>query len=332
MRLGFIDWSGAVLGLIASLVGTAAASPGRSSIHSNFNVFLDSVKTSAASEGIHPRTLAMLDGLSPNSQVIEFDRRQPEFTLTFNRYRRDIVSRQRVVMGRHMLMRYRGVLRGIERRYGVQPRFVVALWGIESNFGHGIGNYPVLQSLATLAWKGRRAAYFRSELIDALKIIDRGDAGIRTLRGSWAGAMGQCQFMPSTYLKYAQDGDGDGRRNIWTDKADALASAANYLAGLGWNRTETWGREIRLPRRFDTGLIGLQTRKSLAAWSRLGIRQADGRALPRRSGMMGSIVRPEAGKGPAFLVYDNFRSIMQWNRSTFFALAVGELADEIARR
>ncbi len=333
MRLCWIGRSKAVVGGLAlALAGAACAWAGPEIPSGSFNEFLAGVKTQAEAAGIHPATLAVLNGLSPSARVIRLDHQQPELTLTFNSYIRGVVTPARIAEGRRMMIRNRTILRRIERRYGVQPRFVVALWGIESDFGKVMGTYPVVRSLATLAWHGRRASFFRGELIDALRIIDRGDAGVRTLRGSWAGAMGQCQFMPSTYLKYAQDMNGDGKRNIWTNRGDALASAANYLAKLGWNPTETWGRKVRLPRRFDQKLIGLGTRKTLAAWSRLGVRRADGRKLPRRAGMSGSIVLGQAGRGPAFLVYDNFRSILQWNRSTLFALAVGKLSDDIGRR
>ena len=298
----------------------------------DFAAFLAGVKAEAAAKGIGTVGTGALDGLQPMDRVIAMDRKQPEFTLTFAQYLAHVVSPQKVAAGRKMMAENRALLARIQQRYGVQPRFVVALWGIESDYGRLMGTFPVVGSLATLAWDGRRSAYFRGELLDALRILDQGHVRPDSMIGSWAGAMGQCQFMPSTFLKYAQDFDGDGRRDVWNDRADVLASAANYLAGLGWKGDETWGRAVRLPARFPDRLTGLETRKSLADWSRLGVKGADGRPLPKRRDMQASLVRAEGDHGPAFLVYDNFRAVMKWNRSTFFALAAGHLADKIAHR
>ncbi len=304
----------------------AAAQPGR-----DFAAFVAGVKAEAAAKGIRPATLRVLDGVKPIDRIIALDRKQPEFTLTFAQYLGHILSGNKVADGRKMLAQNRKLLAAVARRYGVQPRFVVALWGIESDYGRMMGTYPVVTALATLAWDGRRSTYFRGELLDALAILDHGDVRPQAMVGSWAGAMGQCQFMPSTFVKYAQDFDGDGRRDVWGSRGDVLASAANYLAGLGWKGNQTWGRAVRLPRRFDRRLLGLGTRKPLAQWARLGVRNAAGTALPRSS-MQASVILAEGDHGPAFLVYDNFRAVMQWNRSTFFALAAGNLADRIGRR
>jgi membrane-bound lytic murein transglycosylase B len=214
----------------------------------------------------------------------------------------------------------------------VPARFIVALWGIETGFGRNTGGMPVISALATLAYDGRRPAYFRGELLNALTILDQGHITPSLMVGSWAGAMGQCQFMPSTFLKFAVDWDGDGRRDIWTNRADALASAANYLSSEGWTTTLGWGRPVRLPPGLSPARLGLDTVKSLDEWARLGVRAADGKPLPRRE-VQASIVIAESpkgsGAGPAFLVYDNFRTLMKWNRSIFFALAAGHLADRI---
>jgi len=304
----------------------AAAAP---PVDEGFTVFLAAVRAEALEKGIRRETLdGALAGVRHLDRVIELDRKQPEFTLGFTEYLSRIVSPSRVAEGRRKLAENRVLLRAIEKRYGVQPRFVVALWGIETGFGKNTGGMSVVSSLATLAYDGRRSQYFRTELINALTILDQGHITPSAMTGSWAGAMGQCQFMPSTFLKFAVDWDGDGRRDIWTDRGDALASAANYLASEGWADNQAWGRAVKLPKGFDTGLIGLETRKTLRQWNRLGLRGADGKPLPNRD-IPASVVLAEAGKGPAFLVYDNFRTIMKWNHSTFFALAAGHLADRI---
>ena len=219
-------------------------------------------------------------------------------------------------------------MREVGARYGVQPRFIVALWGIETDFGRVSGGFQVLPAVATLAFDERRAAYFRKELFHALQIIDEGHITADRMTGSWAGAMGQSQFMPSSFVRHAEDYDGDGRRNIWDSKADVFASAANYLAESGWREDQTWGRPVRLPERMDPTLIGLEIRKVMADWQGMGVRRRDGSDLPDRQ-LRGSVIRAAGDTGPAFLVYDNFRAILAWNRSNFFGLAVGHLADKI---
>ena len=298
-------------------------------VNEGFVAFLASVRAEGLEKGLRPATLdGALADAKHMDRVIELDRKQPEFTLGFDEYLSRIVSASRVEEGRRKLSENRALLREIEKRYGVQPRFVVALWGIETGFGRNTGGMSVVSSLATLAYDGRRSKYFRTELMNALTILDQGHITPGAMTGSWAGAMGQCQFMPSTFLKFAVDWDGDGKRNIWTDRGDALASAANYLSSEGWADNQTWGRAVKLPKGFDPRLIGLETRKSLREWRKLGLKGHDGKALPNRD-IEASVVLAEAGKGPAFLVYDNFRTIMKWNRSTFFALAAGHLADRI---
>ena len=186
----------------------------------------------------------------------------------------------------------------------------------------------MIASLATLAHDGRRSAYFRKELFNALTIIDQGHITAKEMIGSWAGAMGQNQFMPSSFLRYAVDHDGDGQRNIWTSQEDVFASTANYLARVGWRHDQTWGRRITLPQHFDSALLGLKIRKGLNDWQRLGVRRFDGSDLPTRN-LSSSIVR-HGEVGPAYLVYNNYRAILRWNRAHFFATAVGSLADRIA--
>jgi membrane-bound lytic murein transglycosylase B len=260
--------------------------------------------------------------------VIELDRKQPEFTLTFQEYLDRVVPQSRIDRARDKLAQRRALLDEVAQRYGVQARFIVALWGVESDFGQQTGGFSVIAALTTLAYDGRRAAYFRRELLDALRILDRGDTTPAAMKGSWAGAMGQSQFMPSSFLRYAVDHDGDGRRDIWSDGPDLFASIANYLAKSGWHADESWGQPVSLPPGFDFSLASLDIIRAADEWRGLGVRRADGSDLtsgdPR-----GSVLLPGGNDGPAFLIHDNFRVLLRWNRSNYFATAVGLLADRI---
>jgi membrane-bound lytic murein transglycosylase B len=260
--------------------------------------------------------------------VIELDRRQIEGRITYKEYRERLLSEERIERGRELLKEHRELLERVAAEYGVQPRFIVALWGIETSYGSWSGSTPVIGALATLAYDGRRAAFFRSELLHALRILDEGHIEVDDMLGSWAGAMGQSQFMPSSYVRNAVDFDGDGRRDIWGSLPDTFASIANYLARAGWNDRRTWGREVGLPAGLGDGLDGLEVRHSLPAWNDLGVRRADGTPLPLVA-LEASLLRTDDGQGPAYLVYDNFRVLMAWNRSTYFGLTVGQLADLI---
>ena len=317
--------------LFALIAAIAAASPSAAGTQ-DFMMWLQGVRREAIESGVRAQTLdAALSGLTPIPRVIELDRRQPEFTLTFRQYIERVAPESRVRRGRRLLAENRALLSAIGRKYRVQPRFLVALWGIESDFGRVAGGFKVVAALATLAYDGRRSAYFRRELLNALRIIDQGHVTPESMMGSWAGAMGQYQFMPSSFLAFAVDHNGDGRRDIWTTRDDIFASAANYLARSGWRDDLTWGRGIRLPDSFDRSLLGLATTKLVPDWQALGVRRADGSALPSRS-IMASVIEAETDRPPAYLVYQNYRTILKWNRSTFFALAVGRLADAIGRR
>lgn len=295
----------------------------------DFQSFIRELEADAVARGIRAETArTALTGVNHIDKIIELDRKQPEFTFTLQQYLDRVVSKQKVEKGRRMLEENRAVLAEIEARYGVQPKYVVALWGIETDYGRVTGGYPVISALATLAYDGRRSSYFRGELMNALKIVDDGHIQSQVMLGSWAGAMGQCQFMPSSFLKFAEDWNGDGRRDIWTTRADVLASAANYLSRSGWRGDETWGRPVNLPANFSDRLIGLEQTRAVTEWSKLGVKTTDGKPLPH-STIEGSIIRPDNGNGATFLVYENFRTVMKWNRSTFFALAAGHLAERI---
>jgi membrane-bound lytic murein transglycosylase B len=299
-----------------------------------FPVWLETARQEALHRGISQATLAQaFAGLSPNPKVIELDGRQPEFSQTFWRYLDSAVSEARIAKGRALMRQNARLLADLERTYGVPGRYLVAFWGMETDFGRNTGDFSVVRSLATLAYDGRRGPYFRGEMFDALTILDHGDIDNAHMTGSWAGAMGQTQFMPSAFLKYAVDQDRDGRKNIWTSVPDALGSVANYLKALGWDGTQSWGSEVSLPPRFDAALASLdtdaaETVKPVAQWSALGIRRADGGPLPALGGPA-ALILPAGIGGPAFLVHADYRVILKYNRSTSYAIAVGYLADRL---
>jgi membrane-bound lytic murein transglycosylase B len=290
--------------------------------------WLHQIQAEAIEAGISPDIVhKALDDFVPNPRIIELDQKQPENIITFEDYRRGILNPLRVNKGRALRRLYAAELNAIEARTGVPSEIIVALWGIESNFGNNLGGFEVIDALATMAYEGRRAAFFQRELFTALRILEQENLSPEDLRGSWAGAMGQCQFMPSTYLKFAVDGDGDGKRDIWNNPIDSLASIANYLAAEGWRRGLSWGREVEsggLPE----NLIGFETALSLKEWSDKGITNLGGSLLPQHA-VQASYVQPDGENGSRFLVYDNFQALRRWNRSTYFALSVGLLADRI---
>lgn len=296
-----------------------------------FSDWLDAIRADAVRQGISPATLdAVLSGLSPDDRVIRLDRNQPEFRKTFSAYLRGTISAARIRKARALAKTQRAVFDKARKDYGVQRRFLLALWGIETDFGRNTGSFPVINSVATLAWDGRRSAYFTRELLDALRLVDGGAFAPDDMTGSWAGAMGHFQFMPSVARRYWIDHDGNGRADLWNDPEEAILSAAYYLSSMGWKRDQTWGREVRLPKGFDRALAGRKIRKTLPEWQALGVRRADGSDLPRRP-LRASVVLPEKN-GRAYVVYDNYRLILSWNYSDFFALSVGLLSDRIGGR
>jgi membrane-bound lytic murein transglycosylase B len=324
------------------LVGASAAAPqepvaGRPR---PFDVWLQELIAEARDRGLGEELIAQtLAGLQPLSRVIANDRSQAELVAGFERYYRTRVTPAFVRRGREHTREHGPLLDRIEDEYGVQRRFIVAIWGIETRYGRVTGSTPVFQALATLAWEPRRSDFFRGELFDALAMISRGDIDAKSMTGSWAGAMGQPQFMPSSYLKYAEDFDRDGRRDIWRSTADALASIANYLADWGWNDGYTWGREVRIApevreriaqettQRTDGcyAMRAMTERIPLDEWHRLGVRRADGTALPMgdvRAGLVDTDTR-------SFLVYENYDAILRYNCAHYYALTVALLADQI---
>lgn len=293
--------------------------------------WLQGVKKEAAAKGISSSTVNQaLRGFSPNQKIIRLDRKQPEGTLSFAQYMQRVVPASRINQGRRMYQKHRSLLNKIGAEYGVQPRFIVALWGIETNYGGNTGGFRIIPALATLAYDGRRADFFRDEMMKALKIVDNGHIPLSQFKGSWAGAMGQSQFMPSSFLSFAEDYNGDGRKDIWKTQSDVFASIANYLSKSGWNDDETWGRKVQLPRGFDTKLASRKIKKPLAEWARMGVRRADGSPLPEAD-VKASVVYPGKEGEESYITYGNYDVIMKWNRSTYFATAVGTLADAIGR-
>ena len=296
----------------------------------DFNTWLDKLKTEAKRQGISQKTLdSSLIGIKPIPRVIELDRKQPEFTLTFAEYLKRVVSDRRIRIGKSKLKEHGELLKEISLKYGVQSRYIVALWGIETDFGRITGGFPVISSLATLAYDGRRSKFFRKELLLALKIVDGGHILAKDMVGSWAGAMGQNQFMPSSFHAYAVDYDKDGSKDIWKTLPDIFASIANYLSKSGWQADQTWGRPVSLPENFSRKFLGRKIKKPLGEWQQLGVRKLSGQDLPKRN-LLSSIIRPEKGQiGPAFVIYNNYEVILKWNRSNYFATAVGLLSDKI---
>ncbi len=314
---------------LTGLLGRAA----RADEAADFNQWLTAFRAEATQKGFSARTLDdALNGIAVIPRVIELDRQQPEVVLTFDAYIARVVNDARAESGRQRLREHGALLSKVSQTYGVQPRFIVALWAIETDFGRLTGNFPIVAALATLAFEGRRAAFFREELYNALRIIERTGLRARDLRGSWAGAMGQSQFMPSSYLAYAVDFDGDGKPDIWNSRADVFASIANYLSKVGWRGDETWGRQVTAPANLDRSHVSDQRlrapSRSLAEWETLGVRRADGGALPKRD-LSAWLIQPAGTDGPSFLVYANYSALLRWNRSLFFATAVGYLADRI---
>ena len=292
-----------------------------------FAEWREQLRAEAFSLGISEKTLLAIDGLeAPIERVLELDNAQPEFIQTFTRYLSLRITPLQINRGQALLRQYAVLLEEVRQRYGVQPHYLVSFWAIESNYGRATGGFSVLQALATLAFDPRRADFFRTELLTALKIIDDGHIAVDNMSGSWAGAMGQLQFLPSVFARYGIDGDNDGKIDIWNSLPDIFHSAANFLSQSGWRGDERWGREVLLPSNFDFSLTGTRTRKPLQEWNDLGIIQMNGSPIPVAN-MQASVILPAGAGGPAFLTYANFRATMVYNPSTFYALTVGHLAD-----
>ena len=291
--------------------------------------WLSAFKQEAVQQGIDRKLVdRALAGFTPDERIIRLDRKQPEGTLSFTKYRRNVLPDSRIRKGQALYKKHKTLLDKIGNEYGVQPRFIVALWGIETSYGKVTGSFNVPLALATLAYDGRRSDFFRKELLNALQIIQDGHITAHQMKGSWAGAMGQSQFMPSSFLNFAVDYNKDGRRDIWHTKEDIFASVANYLKQSGWNDDLTWGREVQLPQEFDDSLAVIDAFRPLGKWAAMGISRTDGSALPVRE-IDAALMFPGKPDEGAYIIYRNYPVILKWNRSRYFATAVGLLSDRI---
>ncbi len=313
----------------ATTQAATEAAAAEATLQQGFARWVADFRASALAAGIGEATLhAALDGVHYLPRVVELDRAQPEFTRTVWDYLDSAVSPRRVALGQEKLLQVRADADAAAARYGVPPEIVVAIWGLESNYGGNYGDIPTLDALATLGYEGRRGTWARGQLLAALQILQSGDIAPSQMIGSWAGAMGQTQFLPSAFLAYAVDADGDGRRDIWGSMADVVASTANFLARSGWQAGQPWGLEVRLPADFDVARADPELRQPTARWAAEGVSTPDGTPLPDFDD--GAIFLPAGRRGPAFLVGPNFRAILRYNNSTSYALAVGLLAQRLA--
>nr|MBF0221906.1 lytic murein transglycosylase [Desulfobulbaceae bacterium] len=293
----------------------------------DFAQWLTALKYEALQDGVSAETLdKAFEKVKPNELVLKLDRNQPEFKLTLETYLNRAVSTSRVLKGRAKLKENKEILDEVAKSYGVQPRFLIALWGVETDFSRVLGSFPVIESLVTLAYDPRRSSFFRKELLHALHVVDGGLATVKTLEGSWAGAFGGLQFLPSVYRIYAQDFNNNGQVDIWHEPGDLFATGANYLAKSGWRSDQTWGRQVLLPEAFNSKLLGFDTSKTISEWQALGVRRLNGTDLPDRD-FPSSIIQPDKEDPRLFLVYNNFHTLLKWNRSNYYAVAVGLLSD-----
>ena len=312
--------------LAAPVFLTAGGASAQSSDAASYAAYLVTMRAEARRAGV---TQATIDRALRNPQLvqraIDLDRHQPESTLTWAQYRQRIVNDQRIALGRTLYAKNRALLGQVSQRYGVEPGVVMGIWALESNYGADSGKFPIVDCLATLAWEGRRRAFFQSELIDALKVLDRGDVTLERMVGSYAGAMGQTQFMPDSVLKYSVDYEGNGRRDLWNSLPDIFASTANYLAREGWRSDLSWGRQIALPAGFDVSQAGLAKRRPLAEWRRAGL------SVPGvADATVVAVVLPGGAGDESFVVYyPNYKALRSYNPPDKYCLSVGLLGDAI---
>ncbi len=297
----------------------------------NWNNWVAEVRKEALAQGISAATFdeAFADIHEPSRQVKGLAHSQPEHRLTYAKYLSSRVDNYRIVVGRQQYKKNKVLVDEIASQYGVDPCFILSFWGMETSYGSYMGSFPVIKSLATLAYDSNRRDFFREELFLALHILNDGHVSLQHFKGEWAGASGQPQFLPSSWVKYAVDYDGDGRKDIWESKADVFASIANYMKINGWRTGEPWAIYVKLPLNFDKRLEGKSISKLVSEWSALGVRTTSGEPLPHQD-WQASIVQPNGG--PVFLAYPNYRMILRYNNSIYYAGAIGYLADKICQR
>lgn len=316
------------LGVFLSL-STAACANVTSFAPPEYLAWLEELKQDMIKRGISEETIETVyvqDFYHRRPEVVKIDRRQTEFILTSTDYINRVVNKKRVELARKHYRELKPLLEEIRKKYNVQPEYLIAFWGVETNFGTNFGGFNTIDALTTLSYDKRRPVFFRNQLFEALKIIDTWKIDYTKMQGSWAGAMGHFQFMPSTFNAYAVDFNGDNQIDIWHSFEDAAASAANYLSSLGWDGEAPWGTEVSLPWNFDFSQTGRGQTKTVGEWNKAGVRTAGNRKLPFKTEQKASVILPEGRNGKAYLVLNNFRKIMQWNRSENYALAVGILA------
>jgi membrane-bound lytic murein transglycosylase B len=312
------------------LAATTAIIAGPAFAQGDFQDCLQTIRGEALKQGVPAATIdASFRGLTPDSKVVELDSRQPEFSLTYGRYMANAITADRVVKGQQKLQQWRGLLGDLEREYGVASQYLVAFWGVETNYGSFMGDFSALRSVATLACMTKRRDFFSNETVQALRILASNHMTTQQMKGSWAGAMGNMQFMPSTFTRWAVDRDGNGRIDIWSSLPDAFASAANYLRGVGFKPGLPAAEEVSLPQNFPLDQADSTVEKPVRAWAAMGVKRAGGAALPAND-EPSSIILPAGWRGPAFILYPNFKAVMNWNRSTLYALSVAMLAQQIA--
>ena len=297
----------------------------------SFPEWVNAFRLYALTQGISPTTFdTAFKGVVVNPTITQSDNNQPEFERRIWTYIDGAASESRVQIGKQKLAQYNTLLSDIQTTYGVPPQFITAIWGLESSFGEVMGSIDIIEALATLAYRSRRSEFGRTQLIAALQIMEQGNATKQQMRGSWAGGMGHTQFIPTTYLNYGVDHNKDGRIDLWATLGDAFASTANYLSQSGWQRAENWGREVVLPKDFDYSLADKTIVKSIAQWQDYGVKAPAGQSLAADNNVVASMILPGGHTGPAFLIYKNFDAILEYNRSTAYALAIGHLADRLA--
>lgn len=298
---------------------------------SSWRSWVNELRNEAVHDGISENLFdSVFDRMrAPSRKVRSLSKSQPEHRLTFQKYRKSRASNYRVLIGKRKYKKFKPLLTEVGEQFGVDPCFIVSIWGMETSYGSYMGNFPVLNSLATLAYDSKRKDFFRKQLIYALHIVNDGHVSLSDYKGEWAGASGQPQFLPSSWMDYAVDFNHDGKKDIWRTHSDVFASIANYLKQKGWQTNEPWAMKVSIPRHFDMNLEGRKIRKPVSEWSRLGVRMPDGSALPYQN-LEASIVKPYGG--PALLAFKNFRVIMRYNNSTYYAGSIGYMADKICGR